>query len=161
MVKTPFIVAGVVIAVLLAAIAYFEFRPQPTVVAPAPTVAALPPAPPQPTPLAPPAPQTAADCLLPGPPPVPPDGGSATAADMKLEHDVFQSFVLQLEGYQACREKQIAASGTGTTEQQKQTWRAQANAAIDEAQALAGAFAAQLKVYHKKHPEPLPQTPTK
>ena len=139
------------ILAIVAALAYVAFRPAPVAMAPRPVAPATisvpaPPAPPQPP----------ADCLLPGPPPVPPDGGAATADDMKLAHDVFQSFVVQLEAYQACRESQVAKADPSVTEQQKQTWRDQGNAAVDEAQALAGAFAAQLKIYHKKHPEPLP-----
>ncbi len=160
-VKTPFIVGGAVILVVLAAVAYIELRPAPVTTVLPPTAAA--PAvvlaqPPSPPPAAVEAP---ADCLLPGPPPVAPDGGKATAADMKLGHDVIQSFVHELESYQGCREKQIATAGTATTDQQKQTWREQGNAAVDEATAIAAAFAAQLKIYHTKHPEPLAQTLTK
>jgi len=163
-VKTPFIVGGAVILVVLAAAAYIELRPAPVRVAP-PAAAPVAPAAPAPAiqPAAPPqaAIQPPADCLLPGPPPVSPDGGKATAADMKLGHDVIQSFVMQLESYQSCRERQIAAAGSGTTDQQKQTWRDQGNAAVDEAQALAASFAAQLKIYHTKHPEPLTPAPAK
>ena len=160
-VKTPFIVGAAVILVVVAAVAYLELRPTPAVVltpppaAQAPAPAALPPPPPQA------AIQPPADCLLPGPPPVAPDGGKASADDMKLGHDVIQSFVVQLEGYQACRENKIATAGATVTDQQKQTWREQGNAAVDEAQALAAAFATQLKIYHAKHPEPLAPTPAK
>jgi hypothetical protein len=80
---------------------------------------------------------------------------------MKLGHDVIQSFVVELEDYQACREKKIATAGSSVTDQQKQAWRDQGNAAIDEATAIAAAFAAQLKIYHAKHPEPLAATPAK
>ncbi len=159
--KTPFIVGGAVILVVVAAAAYLELRPTPvavTVPPPAPAPAALPappPAPPQVAVLPP------ADCLLPGPPPVAPDGGKADAADMKLGHDVIQSFVVQLEDYQACREKKVATAGSTVTDQQKQTWRDQGNAAIDEANAIAAAFASQLKIYHAKHPEPLAASPAK
>jgi hypothetical protein len=159
-VKTPFIVGGAVILVVVAAVAYLEFRPTPTVVTTPPPAAHAP------APAAgPPPPQAAiqppADCLLPGPPPVAPDGGKASAEDMKLAHDVIQSFVVQLEGYQSCRETKITTAGNTVTDQQKQTWREQGNAAVDEAQALAAAFASQLKIYHAKHPEPLAPTPPK
>ncbi len=160
--KTPFIVGGAVILVVVAAAAYLELRPTPAVVtvppaAPAPAaLPAPPPAPPAQVAVQPPA-----DCLLPGPPPVAPDGGKADAADMKLGHDVIQSFVVQLEDYQACREKKVATAGSTVTDQQKQTWRDQGNAAIDEANAIAAAFASQLKIYHAKHPEPLAASPAK
>jgi 2-oxoglutarate dehydrogenase E2 component (dihydrolipoamide succinyltransferase) len=162
MVKTPFIVAGVLIVAIAAAVAYVELRPAPVAVAPKPLAPAATLVPAQPAaPATPPAPQPPADCLLPGPPPVAPDGGAATADDMKLAHDVIQSFVMHLEAYQACRESQVAKADSTVTEQQKQTWRDQGNAAVDEAQALAAAFAAQLKIYHKKHPEPLAPAPAK
>ena len=154
MVKTPFIVAGVLIVAIRGRSRVFrvtarthprgaenQWLPAATLV-PAQAAAPVPQA----------APQPPADCLLPGPPPVAPDGGAATADDMKLAHDVIQSFVVRLEDYQACRESQIAKAGSTVTDQQKQTWREQGNAAVDEAQALAAAFAAQLKIYHKKHP---------
>jgi hypothetical protein len=113
-VKTPFIVGGAVILVVVAAVAYLELRPVPAIVsappaAHAPAPAALPAPPPAPPQVAV---QPPADCLLPGPPPVAPDGGKADAADMKLGHDVIQSFVVELEDYQACREKKIATAGS-------------------------------------------------
>jgi len=91
-----------------------------------------------------------AECMLPGPPPVPPDGATSTDADMKLGHDAIQAFVLQLEAYQACRNAQVDHSPPGTTDQQKQTWVQQGNAAVDEAHALADAFSGQLRVYHAR-----------
>ena len=162
MVKTPFLVAGVAIVAIVAALAYFELRPAPVHVAPTPVAPAATLVPSQPAaPVTAATPQPPADCLLPGPPPVAPDGGAATADDMKLAHDVIQGFVVHLEAYQACRESQISKADASVTEQQKQSWREQGNAAVDEAQALAGAFAAQLKIYHKKHPEPLAPAPAK
>ena len=88
-----------------------------------------------------------ADCLLPGPPPVPPAGAAATTEDMRLGHDVMQAFVVQLEAYQTCRNAQIDHAGPGVSQQQKEEWVEQGNAAIDEANALAAAFGAQLKVF--------------
>jgi hypothetical protein len=157
-VKTPFIVGGIVILAVVGLAAYVELRPSPVVVTPPPMAPA--PAPSTPTPPVV-APAPVADCLLPGPPPVAPDGGKATADDMKLAHDVTQSFVEQLEGYQAGRERQIAAAGPGVTDEQKQSLREQGNAAVDEAKALAARFSAQLRIYHTKHPEPLAPTPAK
>jgi hypothetical protein len=158
MVKTPFLVGGILIAAVVAAVAYIELRPAPVaVITPTPSApaAAVAPAPAAPAQVA--TPEATLNCLLPGPPPVPPDGGKATADDMKLAHDVIQGFVVQLEGYQGCREQQVAKADASVTDQQKLSWRDQGNAAVDEANALAGAFAQQLKIYHKKHPEPLAQ----
>lgn len=93
-----------------------------------------------------------ADCLLPGPAPVPPDGGSATDADMKLGHDTIQNFVLSLEAYQACRNAQIDHAGANVSEKQKQAWIDDGNAAIDQANALASAFSVQLKIFKARNP---------
>jgi hypothetical protein len=102
--------------------------------------------------VAPPPPATApADCLLPGPPPVAPDGLTATQADMLLGHNVIQAFVKQLEAYQACRNAQI--DHTNASAQQKQQWLDEGNAAVDEANALAQAFAVQLKLYKARAPK--------
>jgi hypothetical protein len=87
-----------------------------------------------------------ANCLLPGPPPIAPNGSTATAADMKLGHDVMQAFVNQLEAYQACRNNQ-ADHTPGITEAQKDALITQGNNAVDEANALAAAFSAQLKAF--------------
>ena len=92
-----------------------------------------------------------ADCLLPGPPPVPPNGATASPDDMKLGHDVMQGFVLQLEAYQACRNNQIDHAAASVTPAQKQEWLAQGNDAIDEANALAAAFGQQLKIFKAKN----------
>ena len=105
-----------------------------------------------------------ADCLLPGPAPVPPDGNTATAADMKLGHDVIQAFVVQLEAYQACRLRQADQAAPAITPQQKQQWVDQGNSAVDDANALASAFATQLKAYKARpaapaKPAALPPSP--
>ena len=106
---------------------------------------------------APVAPQAAAelppaDCLLPGPPPVPPDGLSADAAEMKLGHDAMQDFVNQLEGYQACRDAQADRAAPSVPAAQKQRWIKQGDAAIDEAHDLAGAFGRQLQAFRARNP---------
>jgi hypothetical protein len=88
-----------------------------------------------------------ADCLLPGPPPVAPSGVTATAADMQLGRDVSQHFVNQLEAYQACRDAQADHAPPGVSQKQKDTWVAQGDDAVDEAHAVADAFATQLKIY--------------
>jgi hypothetical protein len=95
-----------------------------------------------------------ADCLLPGPPPVPPNGAIATASDMKLGHDVMQHFVDELEAYQTCRNAQIDHAGKAVSDQQKETWLEQGNEAVDQAHALADAFSAQLRVFKARPGSP-------
>jgi hypothetical protein len=88
-----------------------------------------------------------ADCRLPGPPPVAPDGATASIADMKLGQTAIQNFVLQLEAYQACRDSQADHAAPGTAQAQKDDWIKQGDDAVDEAHALADAFSAQLKIF--------------
>jgi hypothetical protein len=144
------VVALVAVGLIVAAGAgyFFVARQKP---APAPIHAVTPspaPAPAIPAFVAPPA-----DCLLPGPAPVVPNGLTASSADMKLAHDVIQGFVHQLERYQACRNTQIDHAAASVSAQQKQSWVDQGNAAVDQAEALANAFSAQLKIYNARtHP---------
>jgi hypothetical protein len=137
----------VLIAVILAAgiAGFVVWRKPASPVKQLPEAAVSPPAPPPATP-------PVSDCLLPGPAPVPPDGGSARDADMKLGHDVIQAFVVSLEAYQACRNAEIAHAGAGISEKQKQSWIDDGNAAIDQANALAAAFSAQLKIFKAHNP---------
>jgi hypothetical protein len=134
------VIAGVVLAVLagIGVVVLHRTRaPHEVTVAPAAPVAS---------------PRPPASCLLPGPPPVPPNGAVASAADMRLGHDVMQSFVLQLEAYQACRNAQADHAAPGVSQAQKDAWIAQGNDAIDEANALAASFGAQLKVFKARTP---------
>jgi len=78
---------------------------------------------------------------------VAPDGNTATAADMKLGHDVLQGFVVQLEAYQACRNNQADHAAPGVSDQQKQAWIEKGNEAVDEANAIASSFSDQLKIF--------------
>jgi hypothetical protein len=95
--------------------------------------------------------QAPRECLLPGPPPVAPEGATASADEMRLGHTVIQNFVFQLEHYQTCRNTQLDHPPPGTTEQQKQAWLEQGNAAVDEAHAVANAFSAQLKIFNARN----------
>jgi hypothetical protein len=95
----------------------------------------------------PPAATAPVDCLLPGPPPVPPDGRTSTAAEMKLGQVVIQNFVNELEAYQACRNDQIDHPAPGVSAQQTETWIEQGNAAVDQANAIAGAYSRQLQIF--------------
>jgi hypothetical protein len=96
-------------------------------------------------------PEPPANCLLPGPPPVPPNGAVASGDDMKLGHDVMQAFVVQLEDYQACRNSQIDHAAATVTPAQKAQWLEQGNDAVDEANALAAAFGQQLKIFKARN----------
>jgi hypothetical protein len=93
-----------------------------------------------------------ASCLLPGPPPVPPNGQTATAADMKLGHDAIQGFVDELEAYQSCRNAQIDRAAPSVSDAQKEQWLEQGNAAIDEANDLKDAFGRQLQAFKARNP---------
>ncbi len=136
------------VAVILAVIAGVTFVVQHRARVPGPVVVA-PPAPvPKPAGSA-----STAECLLPGPPPVPPNGAVASQADMKLGHDVTQAFVLQLEAYQACRNGQADHAAPGVSQAQKDAWIEQGNQAVDQANALAASFGAQLKAFKARHPE--------
>ncbi len=148
---------GVAVLVVAGAGATYYLLNKPASKAPAVSAAPAAPSPPPaaPSPAAPPpaapAPQLApAECLAPGPPPVPPDGSTASEADMKLGHDSIQHFVLQLEAFQACRNAEIDHAPAGTTAARKQIWLQEGNAAVDEAHALADAFSAQLKIFHAR-----------
>ena len=112
------------------------------------------------TPAAPPPPAstdaaTPADCLLPGPPPVAPDGRVATAQDMSLGHDAAQAFVVQLEAYQACRNNQADHAAPGTPDKQKDAWIEQGNQAVDEANAIKAAYGQQLQIFKSRQAPPV------
>jgi hypothetical protein len=93
-----------------------------------------------------------AECLMPQPAPTIPDGKVATDADMHAGHDTLQAFVNKLQDYQVCLEKQIKAASPDTRDALKMAWRAQGNAAIDEASALAADYAQQLQLFKSLHP---------
>jgi hypothetical protein len=137
-VKTQYVIAvAIVIAIGAGAAIFLQRSRQPAQI---PVVVTHPAAPSA-------APQAPPDCLLPGPPPVAPDGNTATAADMKLGHDVLQGFVVQLEAYQACRNNQADHAAPGVSDQQKQAWIEKGNEAVDEANAIASSFSDQLKIF--------------
>jgi hypothetical protein len=139
------VIAGAVI-VLGAGAALLVRRPKPPV-APPPAVAAK-------TATAAAKPLPPANCLLPGPSPVPPDGLTFSAADMKLQREAIQHFVEELEAYQACRDAQADLSGPGVAKRQKDIWIQQGDDAIDEANALKDAFSEQLKIFDSRPGNP-------
>ncbi len=152
--KAKFVLAGVAVVLVLAAAAagvfYLQQKHPAASPVQAPSVATTPAPTPAVTPAAPVhvAPQTPAECLLPGPPPALPDGYTATEADMKLSHDAIQKFVLQLEGFQACRDAQADHAPAGTPQDKKTALIKEGDDAVDEAHALADAFSAQLQIFH-------------
>ena len=150
-IDTKYLVAVGAVVVVIAGGAWFALYERSTtgVVVPPPAAAPAVSTPVAATPVAvaPPA-----DCLLPGPAPVPPNGYTANEADMTLGHDAIQNFVQQLEDYQACRNSQADHAVAGTSDKQKQTWIDEGNSAVDEANDLADRFAAQLKVYKARTP---------
>ena len=137
--------AAAVVVIVLGGVFAFRRAPAPASVLPVPSA-------PAPSTAAPPAPAPA-NCLMPGPAPVPPDGNTATAADMKLGHDSIQGFVVALETFQACRMRELDHASPGVTPQQKQTWLDEGNSAVDQANALASAFAVQLKAFKARAPQ--------
>jgi hypothetical protein len=88
-----------------------------------------------------------AECMIPGKAPVPPNGATATVEEMKQGHDQLQSYVNQLEAYQACLEAEIKAAPADADKELKNAWRAQGNAAVDLAQELQTTYAAQIQVF--------------
>jgi Tfp pilus assembly major pilin PilA len=92
-------------------------------------------------------------CAAPsGMPPRAPDGTTATEAQMHAAHEAIQAYVDQLETYQACRNHEADAAGNTVPEAQKQAWIEMGNGAVDEANLLAAAFAAQTAAYRTAHP---------
>jgi len=143
---TTLILLAILIAAGAAIFLVFHKGPFLSHIAPAPPVTSHPAN--KSAPVAPPA-----SCLLPGPPPVPPDGLTATVAEMKLGQVVIQNFVNQLEAYQTCRNNQADHAAPTVSAQQKSTWIDQGNSAVDEANDLAAAFSAQLKIFKARNPQ--------
>jgi len=154
--------AGIALAALLVTVGVagviYELRGTPPTPVAAP--AANTPAPATPAAQAPATPASGApaadqdSCNFPGPRPDIPNGDAATPEDMKTQHDAIQGFVHALEAYQNCENDKIKPD---TDEATKQRLIALGNRAVDLAHGLANAYAVQLKAYHEKHPEPLPE----
>ena len=145
--KSKYLVAIVLLALIGGGIFMaLKERPSPQ---PLPVTAAPPAAVPAPVP----ATKLAADCPPAGQVPAIPDGATAGLAEMKIGHDLIQNFVVKLEAYQTCRDNMADHAPPGVSAQQKQAWVADGDTAIDEANALAAAFAAQLKIYTARSPQ--------
>ncbi len=96
-----------------------------------------------------------AACLRPtGAPPEVPNGAKADEQTMKEAHDALQAYVVQLEAYKACLKDQYDNAPAGTAEEQKLTWLAQGDAALDAANYLANQFSYALKAYKERTTPP-------
>ncbi len=93
-----------------------------------------------------------AECIRPGPRPVIPNGGIASADEMKRAHDAVQVFVDQLTKYQLCLEQQIETDETVAKPETRAGWRREANSAVDEAHTVGDTFSLQLRAYNANHP---------
>jgi hypothetical protein len=95
-------------------------------------------------------------CVVPGPAPAMPRATVATAEDMKTQHDAVQAFVRALEAYQACVNDLIDHPPAGTDAATKQVLITLSNHAIDRANALAGDFAEQERIFKARQAEAAP-----
>jgi hypothetical protein len=137
-------------------------RPQPLVSVnppPAPVQAApSPPAPPLPGAPAQAATEALEDCSLPNPPSVP-DGAKVSKAQMVAAHTAFQAYDAATNNYTHCVDavvEKITAQFPRASAQDLQTVKVLGigahNTAIDQEQALADQFNAQIKAFKAKHP---------
>jgi hypothetical protein len=97
----------------------------------------------------------AADCAYPKSPSAIPDGATATEAEMLAGMTEFKRYDAEINAYLACLDKQTQARVSETSEpeqanQIKAVSTKRHNAAIDELQAHADEFNAQLKAYKSK-----------
>ncbi len=88
-----------------------------------------------------------ATCTKPSPAPTVPDGATATIDQMKAGNAGVKAYVSALAEFQSCLENEIANAPKDTKLDVKQGWRDEANAAVDESQALAASFSAQIKIF--------------
>jgi hypothetical protein len=83
-----------------------------------------------------------------------PNGAKADEETMHSAHDTIQAYVKQLEAYKACLKDQADNAPAGTPEEQKQTWLAQGDAAVDSANLLANQFSYALKAFKERGSTP-------
>ena len=101
------------------------------------------------------APAAYADCSYPPAPTQIPDGNTATLAQMLAAQKVVAAYNEQMNAYLSCiqleRDSRVAQAGAQLTKQQKQELEAieiqKHNAAVDQLQAVANRFNAQVKVF--------------
>jgi hypothetical protein len=152
-----FTIAAIGIGAIIAAGigAYVLYRPAQSV----PVVDATPAAPPANlVPAGPAAPAAApvesTDCVVPGPAPALPRAEVATADDMRIQHDAIQAFVTALQNYQQCYQHKIDTAPPDTDNRLKQRWVNEGNHALEIANKIAQAYAAQIEIYKAHHPQP-------
>jgi hypothetical protein len=80
-------------------------------------------------------------------PPEVPNGAKADEVSMKEAHDAIQAYVNQLEGYKTCLKTEADDAPADTPQEQKLTWLAQGDAAVDAASYLANQFSYALKTF--------------
>jgi hypothetical protein len=95
-----------------------------------------------------------AACARPGAAPAVPDGTTADDHTMVAAHDEIQKYVNSLEAYQVCLKKQAETATSEIPEEQKTTWLAQGDAALDTAESLAMSFSAALKSFKERSAKP-------
>jgi glycerol-3-phosphate dehydrogenase len=91
-----------------------------------------------------------ANCPRPGAAPEVPDGSVADEAAMKQGRETIQAYVDQLEAYKACLQTQVDQASSDTTDEQKITWLAQGDAALDAANLLANRYSLALKAFKER-----------
>ncbi len=91
-----------------------------------------------------------AACVRPGAVPVVPNGQTADEPALLAARGTIQAYVNELEAYGACLSKQAEQADNDTPVEQKVTWLAQGDAALDAAQVLANAFSASLKTFKER-----------
>ena len=95
-----------------------------------------------------------ANCARPGVAPEIPNGATADEAGMKAGREAIQAYVNQLEAYKACLKQQADQATADVSDQQKSTWLAQGDAALDYANVLANRYSAQLKLFKERTAPP-------
>jgi len=76
-----------------------------------------------------------------------PNGAKADEPTMKQAHDAIQAYVIKLEDYKTCLKTEIDNAPAETPQEQKLTWLAQGDAAVDAANYLANQFSYALKTF--------------
>jgi hypothetical protein len=91
-----------------------------------------------------------AACTRPTDAPVIPNGQTAEESEVKASREAVQAYVNRLEAYSACLKAQVAAPPEGTSIQERTTWIAQGEAAIDAAQMIAKEFSITLRNFKER-----------
>ena len=79
-----------------------------------------------------------------------PNGAKADEQSMKIAHDGIQAYVVELEAYKTCLKDQYDKAPPDVSEEQKLSWLAQGDAAVDAANYMANQFSYALKAYKER-----------